>query len=67
MDTPTRRHRPRATPEDRRFLDALVFWRRLYAHRGAQDREPIESVAAALAEATHLMRSGAPIAGVTPA
>jgi hypothetical protein len=40
MNASTRRHRSRATAENRRFLDALVFWRALYARRGPQDRGP---------------------------
>lgn len=50
-------HQRRATPEERSFLDALVFWRKLYAERGPQDREPIESLADAIAEAEGRMKS----------
>ena len=47
----------RATPEERRFLDALVFWRSLYAERGPRDREPVQALEAAIGEAEGRMRS----------
>jgi hypothetical protein len=53
----------RATAEELRFLDLLVFWRNLYAERGPRDREPVQSVAATIREAERRMRSlqaGAP-------
>ncbi|HVM25438.1 MAG TPA: hypothetical protein VM253_08575 [Candidatus Limnocylindrales bacterium] len=55
----TRRTSPRSVAEERRFLDALVFWRALYARRGRQDREPIESVSTVIAGAVAAMRIGA--------
>jgi hypothetical protein len=39
----------RPTDEDRRFFDALVFLRGLYAERGPQDATPTESIANAIA------------------
>lgn len=50
-------HHRRATPEERRFLDALVFWRNLYAERGPRDREPVTSMANVIAEAERQMSS----------
>jgi hypothetical protein len=47
----------RATPEERRFLDALVFWRGLYAERGPRDREPVQALDVAISEAEGRMRS----------
>lgn len=47
----------RATPEEHRFLDALIFWRGMYAERGARDREPVQSLASAIAEAERRMRA----------
>jgi hypothetical protein len=50
-------HHRRATPEERRFLDALVFWRSLYAERGPSDRETAESLLTVIAEAERRMKS----------
>lgn len=44
------RHR-RPTDDDRRFFDALVLLRRLYAVRGPQDATPIQSIARAIGSA----------------
>jgi hypothetical protein len=35
----------RPTADDRRFFDALLFWRSVYAERGPQDSVPVISVA----------------------
>jgi hypothetical protein len=42
-----RSHRPsrRPTADDRRFFDALVFWRSVYAERGPQDSVSVVSLA----------------------
>jgi hypothetical protein len=56
-------HHQRSTPEERRFLDALVFWRGLYAERGPSDRETVHSLPTVIAEAERRMkelRTGAP-------
>ena len=47
----------RATPDERRFLDALLFWKGLYAERGPRDREPGESLAIVIGEAERRMRA----------
>ena len=41
----------RPTDDDRRFFDALVFLRGLYAERGPQDATPMETIASAIASA----------------
>lgn len=41
----------RPTDDDRRFFDALVLLRGLYAERGPQDATPMESIASAIASA----------------
>lgn len=49
----------RATPDDRRFLDAICLWRGLYARRGPQDRSSAVGVDDAIASAElrlHLRR-----------
>jgi hypothetical protein len=48
-------HHRRATADERRFLDALVFWRGLYAARGPRDSEPVESLASVIGEAERRM------------
>lgn len=48
-----------ATPEERRFLEALVFWRGLYAARGSQDRNTIGSLRSIIAAADRQMRKSA--------
>jgi hypothetical protein len=50
-------HHRRPTAEERRFLDAIVFWRGLYAERGPQDRQPIESLASVIGEAERRMKA----------
>jgi hypothetical protein len=42
-----RSHHPsrRPTADDRRFFDALVFWRSVYAERGPQDSVSVISIA----------------------
>jgi hypothetical protein len=47
----------RPTPEERRFLDTLIFWRALYAERGAQDSEPVATVWSTIAAAELRMRA----------
>ena len=47
----------RATPEDRRFLDALCLWRSLYSGRGPRDSEPVATVASAISAAERRMRT----------
>jgi hypothetical protein len=47
----------RPTPEDRRFLDTLIFWRAIYAERGTQDSEPVASVWSTIAAAELRMRA----------
>lgn len=49
-------HHRRATPEERAFLDALVFLRGLYAERGPRDRAPVVSVEIIVADAERRMR-----------
>jgi hypothetical protein len=55
--TPNRsgQHR-RPTDDDRRFFDALVLLRGLYAERGPQDATPIQSLANAIASANGSFR-----------
>jgi hypothetical protein len=55
--TPYPAHHQRATAEDRRFLDALVFWRGLYAERGPRDSRPVESLASVIGEAERRMKA----------
>lgn len=50
-------HHRRPTAEERRFLDALVFWRGLYAERGPLDREPVDTLASVMAEAERRMKA----------
>ena len=50
-------HHRRPTADERRFLEALCFWRRLYAERGPRDREPIESLASVIGEAERRMKA----------
>jgi hypothetical protein len=50
-------HFPQATPEEHRFLDALVFLRRLYTVRGPLDRESVESLQRVIADADRQMRA----------
>jgi hypothetical protein len=50
------RHSRRPTPEERKFLDALVFLRGLYAERGPQDSRSATSVESTIAAAEHSMR-----------
>ena len=47
----------RPSPEDRRFLDTLVFYRGLYAERGPQDLGPGLSVATTIGAAEMRMRA----------
>jgi hypothetical protein len=47
----------RPTPEERRFLDALCYWRSLYAERGPQDSLAIASVASTISAAELRLRS----------
>lgn len=51
------RHSRRPTPDERRFLDQIVFWRGIYAERGPQDSEPTISPQAAIAAAELRMRA----------
>jgi hypothetical protein len=44
-------HARRPTDDDRRFFDALVLLRRLYAERGPQDATPMQTIASAIASA----------------
>jgi len=46
----------RPTDDDRRFFDALVFLRGLYAERGPQDATPMETIANAIASANGSFR-----------
>ena len=47
----TPRRTRRLTPEERQFLDTLIFWRAIYAERGAQDTEPGADVWSTIAAA----------------
>ena len=47
----------RPSPEDRRFLETLVFFRGLYAERGPQDLGPGASVASTIGAAEMRMRA----------
>jgi hypothetical protein len=47
----------RPTPEERRFLDALCYWRDLYAERGPQDSLAVASVATTISGAELRMRA----------
>lgn len=49
---PTRR----VTPEDRQFLEALVFWRSVYADRGSHDTEQVISIGTMIERAERRMR-----------
>jgi hypothetical protein len=54
------RHSRRPTPEERKFLDALVFWRAIYAERGPQDSQSaanVESTIAAAEESLHILHT----------
>lgn len=53
IQTPRRTRRP--TPEDRRFLDTLIFWRAIYAERGARDSESGADVWSTIADAERRM------------
>ena len=55
IQTPRRTRRP--TPEERQFLDTLIFWRAIYAERGAQDSESVASVWSTIAAAELRMRA----------
>jgi len=46
----------RPTDDDRRFFDALVLLRGLYAERGPQDATPMETIANAIASANGSFR-----------
>lgn len=46
----------RPTDDDRRFFDALVLLRGLYAERGPQDATPMETIASAIASANGSFR-----------
>ena len=50
------RHSRRPTPEERKFLDALVFWRAIYAERGPQDSRSAASVEGTIAAAEQSLR-----------
>lgn len=50
-------HRRRATAEDRQFLEALVFLRRLYAERGPRDRASVASIETMVADAEQRMHA----------
>lgn len=47
----------RATLDERRFLEALVFWRGLYAERGPRDRVSVGTLASVIGEAERRMRA----------
>lgn len=47
----------RPSPEERRFLDALCYWRALYAERGPQDSRAVASVASTISGAELRMRA----------
>ena len=47
----------RPTPEDRRLLEALCLWRALYAKRGAEDSEPVATLASTISAAELRMRT----------
>ena len=49
-------HHRRPTDDDRRFFDALILLRGLYAERGPQDATPMESIANAIASANGSFR-----------
>lgn len=51
----TGQHR-RPTDDDRRFFDALILLRGLYAERGPQDATPIESIASVIASTSGSLR-----------
>ena len=55
IQTPRRTRRP--TPEERQFLDTLIFWRAIYADRGTQDSEPGATVMSTIAAAELRMRT----------
>lgn len=55
MMTPRQHERPKR-PEDRRFLEALCFWRALYALRGPQDTIVVCTVAEAVDGAEERIR-----------
>ena len=50
------RHPRRPSPEERKFLDALVFWRAIYAERGPQDSRSTISVEQTIAVAEQSLR-----------
>lgn len=47
----------RPSPEERRFLDALCYWRSLYAERGPQDSRSVASIASTIYAAELRMRA----------
>lgn len=51
------RHSRRPSPEERRFLDQIVFLRAIYAERGPEDSEPTIGPAAVIAAAELQMRN----------
>ncbi len=55
IQTPRPTRRP--TPEERQFLDTLIFWRAIYAERGALDSEPGATVRSTIAAAELRMRA----------
>lgn len=54
IQTPRQSRRP--TPEERKFLDTLIFWRAIYAERGTQDSESGATVWSTIAAAELRMR-----------
>ncbi len=54
IQTPRQSRRP--TPEERKFLDTLIFWRAIYAERGTHDSEPGASVVSTIEAAELHMR-----------
>lgn len=47
----------RPSPEERAFLDALCYWRSLYAERGPLDTRPVASIASTIDAAELRMRT----------
>jgi hypothetical protein len=50
-------HHRRATPDERAFLDTLIFLRGLYAERGPRDQAPVASIEVIVADAERRMRA----------